>query len=497
MTANSDVTKVALPSVINNLIDGKRTAPKSGVFIDNISPRDGSLLGQSACSSDSDVDEAVVSARHAFEDRRWSGKPAQERREVLLALAALVESHAEEFAFLEALDVGKPIRDAIDVDVPMAAAILRYNAEAIDKLSGHVFGHDCSSLSFQLLQPIGVVGAIVGWNFPLALAATKLAPALASGNCVVLKPSELSPLTASRLADLALEAGIPPGVCNLLIGDSGAGGALAYHGDVDLLTFTGSTAIGKRLLQASGSSNMKRLILECGGKAANLVFDDAPPLDAVADAIMERAFFNQGQVCTASSRVLVHRSVQDELLAHLVHRAGNIKLGDPLDRSTRFGAVVSGAHRDKVLSYLELGLSDGAKIAYRSTEAEPVKGGSYVAPAILTEAPVNSQIAREEIFGPVLVVMPFESDNEAVALANDTIYGLSAIAWTKNLGRAHRLSRDLSVGWLTINGSASPKGGPADGVISVSPQKQSGISSEGGVEGLHNYMRKTAVQLFV
>ena len=487
----------ALNILIRNVVDGRFTPP-SGKPLEKFAPRDGRVLYRFGAGDIKDVEEAVNSARHAFEDRRWSGLPLQRRKEILHTLAVKIEQHSEELALVESLDVGKPIGEAVNIDIPLAAAIMRFNAEALDKCLGPVYAVDHSSLTYQLRRPFGVVAGIVGWNFPLVLAVGKIAPALAAGNCVVLKPSELTPFSAMRLAELALETGVPDGVLNVVNGDCEIGAALARHCDIDLLSFTGSTQTGKKLLVAAGKSNMKRLVLECGGKAPNIVFDDSPNLEAVADAIVARAFWNQGQVCTASSRLLIQESIQDALLPILIERVATLRPGDPLDPATKFGAVVSRGHQQKVRRYIESGQQEGASVAYEAAVVPPpVDGGFYVSPVVFEKVSPGQTIAREEIFGPVLTVLSFRDEAEAIRIANDTIYGLSAILWTKDLGRAHRITHSLEAGWVVVNATDRPFGGPPPGVISIGGFKQSGIGTEGGIEGLQEYMTKTVVQYHV
>jgi acyl-CoA reductase-like NAD-dependent aldehyde dehydrogenase len=481
---------------VRNWVDG-RWFEIGGEALDKFSPRDGRLLCRFGSGEAREVDEAVAIGRRAFEQGRWSQLPVQTRKDALHKLASLLDQHREELALLECLDVGKPISDALDIDLPMASALMRYSAEAADKVCSKVFAVDRSSLSYQLRRPVGVVAGIVGWNFPLVLAAGKIGPALATGNSLVLKPSELTSFSTARVAELALEAGIPEGVFNVIHGGESIGRALARHSEVDLVTFTGSSHTGKKLLIAAGESNMKRLILECGGKAPNIVFDDCPDLEAVADGVVARAFWNQGQVCTASSRLLIHDRIKEELLAIIIQKAAALNYGDPLNPDTRFGAVVSREHKRKVLNYIEASENEGATMVYQSAARPPHCGGFYVPPTIFDDVSPEQKIAQEEVFGPVLSVMAFHDEEEAIRIANKTIYGLSAILWTKDLGRAHRVTQRVNVGWIVVNATHKPTGGPGEGALPAGGHKQSGLGVEGGIEGLEAYTTQTAVQFFV
>lgn len=487
----------ALTPAVRNFVSGQWSVPGGGQQIEKFGPRDGKFLCQFGAGDAKDVDAAVESARCAFVDGRWSKLASSRRREILLELARLVELHRDELALLESLDVGKPIADAYNIDIPFTAGLIRFNAEMADKLTGAVYACDGRNLSYQLYRPLGVVAGIVGWNFPLALAASKIGPALAAGNSLVLKPSEDTSLSTARIAELAIEAGVPDGVFNVINGGGHIGSALAHHPDVDLLTFTGSTATGKKLLVASGQSNMKRLVLECGGKAANIVFEDCPDLDAVAEAVVARAFWNQGQVCTASSRLLVHENVKEALLSRIIEKASSLLVGDPLRPETNFGALSSRKHRDKVIGYIDGAAQQGARLAHQAEDEFPFEEGFYVSPVIFDMVSPEQTIAREEIFGPVLSVISFRDEEAALRIANGTIYGLSAIVWTRDLGRAHRMIQGLDVGWTVVNATESPSGGPGAGVLEMGGHKQSGFGTEGGIEGLKHYMSNTAVQLFV
>jgi len=487
----------ALTLRVRNFVNGRRQSSATGAQREKVSPRDGRVLCEFRSGGGREAEEAVASARHAFEDGRWSKVSVQRRKDVLHRLASLIETHRDELALLECLDVGKPISEALTIDVPLAAAIVRFNAEAADKFYGKVYGADTANLSYELHRPRGVVAGIVGWNFPLVLAAGKIAPGLATGNSLVLKPSELTSFSAVRVAELALDAGVPEGVLNVVHGDGAVGAALACHRDIDLVTFTGSTATGKKLMIAAGQSNLKRLVLECGGKAPNIVFADCPDLEAVAEAVVARAFWNQGEVCSASSRLLIQESVKEEFLPILIRKTASLAPGDPLNPSCRFGALVSRGHQQKVLGYIESGKRDGAKVVYQSCALAPFSKGFYVPPVIFDHVSPEQRIAQEEIFGPVLSVVTFRDEEEAIRIANSTIYGLSAVLWTKDLGRAHRVTYGIKAGWIVVNATASPAGGPPVGVLSVAGHQQSGIGTEGGLEGLEEYVSRTAVQLFV
>ena len=461
------------------------------------SPRDGSVLYRLNEGSNYSIDQAVKIAKRAFVDGRWRDFSMDQRKLILYKLADLVERHRDEFALYEALDVGKPIAKALEDDISRVSQILRKNIELADKLFSPSRA-DGSHFGYQLRKPIGVVGGIVGWNYPLTLAVTKVAPALMMGNSLVLKPSELSSLSASRLAELGIEAGIPSGVFNVVHGAGATVGAsLAQHPDVDLLTFTGSSGIGKKMMIASGSSNMKRLNLECGGKSAYLVFDDCPDdFDALAADIVSTAFANQGALCVAGTRVLIHDNIKDKLLPKIIEQTGDIKPGDPLNVDTTFGAMIDKAHMTKVLSYIESGKLGGAKLVYggkRIDVSSECAQGYYIEPTIFTHVSPSLSIAQEEIFGPVLSVFTFKNESEAISLANNSCFGLAAYAATQNLSRAHRLAQKLNVGRLYLIGTSTPGKGGVD--MTMEPQKESGLGSEGGLAGLAAYTVSTSVHI--
>jgi gamma-glutamyl-gamma-aminobutyraldehyde dehydrogenase len=381
----------------------------------------------------------------------WSEETPQNRKAVLLKLADLIRANLDELALLDSMDMGKPVEDAAAVDVPGSAAFFQWYAEAIDKIYDEIAPTGKGNLALITKEPLGVVGAVVPWNFPLDMATWKGAAALAAGNSVVLKPAEQSPLSALRLAELAMEAGLPEGVFNVVTGyGETAGKALGLHGDVDCLAFTGSTPIGKMFQQYAGQSNMKQVWLETGGKSPNLVFADADDLDAAASMAAFGIFFNQGEVCSANSRLLVERSIHKEFLDRMISHAAAHQPGDPLNPSSKMGAIVSKEQHDRIMSMIEEGR--GYADCVTGGNAIQVDGkGYFVEPTIFNDVPPASQLAKEEIFGPVLSVIPFDSEDEAVAMANDSIYGLAASVWTGSLSRAHRVSRRLHAGTVSVN----------------------------------------------
>ncbi|MET0291547.1 MAG: aldehyde dehydrogenase [Steroidobacteraceae bacterium] len=433
-------------------IDGRFVDAASGATFDCISPLDGRRLTAVAACEAEDVDRAVDAARRAFDSGSWSGLAPRERKKRLLAFAERVLAARDELALIETLDMGKPIGDSLAVDVPSTANALQWFAEAIDKLYDQVAPTGPDTLATITREPLGVVAAIVPWNFPLIMTAWKIGPALAAGNSVVLKPSEKSPLSALRLAELALEAGLPPGVLNVVPGfGHTAGQALALHGDVDGIGFTGSTATGKRILEFSARSNLKRVSLECGGKSPNVVLADCPDLARVARASAFAIFFNQGEMCSAGSRLIVHESLKDALLDEIAAVARELAPGDPLDPATKLGAIVDEGQMQRVLSFIAAGSEDGARIAYGGSRRRIESGGYYVEPTIFDGVRADMRIAREEIFGPVLSVLTFRDEEEAVRLANDSSYGLAAAVWTRDLRSAHRMSRAIRSGMVYVN----------------------------------------------
>jgi 4-guanidinobutyraldehyde dehydrogenase/NAD-dependent aldehyde dehydrogenase len=433
-------------------INGAYVDAVDGATFESISPIDQRILANVAACDKADVDVAVKVARAAFESGVWSDLAPSARKNILLKFAALVEENADELALLDTLDMGKPIADSRTVDINGTARAISWTAEAIDKIYDEVAPTSPDELGLVTRQAVGVVGAIVPWNFPMIMAAWKFAPALAMGNSFILKPSEKSPLSAIRLAALAKQAGIPDGVFNVLPGfGHTAGKALALHMDVDTLVFTGSTGVAKQLMIYAGESNMKRVWMEAGGKSANVVFADAPDLDEAAREAAGAICFNQGEVCTAGSRLLVEDSIADEFTAKVREAIKTWRPGNPLDPNTNIGAIVDNAQLQRVLGFVEKGQAEGATLTQGGAQVSPVDGGLYIEPAIFENVNNAMSIASDEIFGPVLSVIRFKDEDEALRIANDSIYGLAAGLWTSNLARAHRFSRKLQAGSVWVN----------------------------------------------
>jgi len=433
-------------------IDGERVQARSAARFDCISPIDGRKLLEVARCDLADVDAAVGAARRAFDDRRWAGKAPAERKRVLVRFADLMLEHRDELALLETLDMGKPIRYSRSVDVQLAQNCIRWYGEAIDKLYDQVAPTPEDSLALITREPVGVVAAITPWNYPMLMAAWKIGPALAAGNSLVLKPSEKAPLTALRLAELALEAGVPPGVFNVLPGyGEEAGRALGLHMDVDCIAFTGSTRTGKQIVQMAGQSNLKRAWTELGGKSANIVCADCPDLDAAVAAAVGSIYFNQGESCNAPSRLFVEASVKDAFLEKALALVPNFAPGDPLDEETVMGAMVDAVQMKTVLGYIASGQEEGARLLAGGTQMRVESGGLYIAPTLFDGVDPGMRIAREEIFGPVLSVLSFSDLDEAVRQANATPYGLAAAVWTADIGKAIRTSRALRAGTVHVN----------------------------------------------
>ncbi len=433
-------------------INGEYTPALGGETFPCHSPIDGQCLTVVASCQSADADVAVVHARAAFDRGIWSQASPSTRKQVLHRFADLMAEHADELALLETLDMGKPIANSLGDDIPGSINCIRWYAEAIDKIYDEVSPSQDHQLGLITREPVGVVAAIVPWNFPLNMACWKLGPALAAGNSVILKPSEKSPLTAIRIAALAQQAGLPNGVLQVLPGYGHTiGKALAEHKDVDTVVFTGSTKVAKQLLISAGHSNMKRVWLEAGGKSPNIVFADAQDLDHVAEMAAMAIFFNQGEVCTAGSRLLVQESIYQDFVARLQSHVCQWQPSHPLDPNTKAGAIVDKVQFDNILHYIDLGQNEGAQLLCGGHRCHTDTGGFYIEPTIFIDADNTMRIAQEEIFGPVLTVIPFATEDDAIRIANDTEYGLAAALWTADLNRAHRCANKLRAGSVWIN----------------------------------------------
>jgi len=470
------------------LIDGKRVPALSGKTTTLINPATSEPFAVVAEAGAEDVDAAVQSAHRAFKEGTWRRLNSRERTRLLLRLATHIREHRDELARLESQNVGKPINDARD-EVGSVANCFEYYAGAINKVGGNTIPVAAPGVSFTFREPVGVCGLILPWNFPMVIAAWKIAPALAMGNTVVVKPAEQTPLTVLRLAELALEAGIPPGVFNVVPGEGvPAGEALVRHPLVRKISFTGSTEIGRHVMRLA-ADDLKRVTLELGGKSANLVFADANFERAVASAASS-LLGNTGQDCCARSRLLIERSIYDKFVAQLVGIFQKVKLGDPLDEKTEMGPLISLSHRERVCGYIESGRSEGATLLCggNAPETGALAAGAYLNPTIFADVRPDMRIAQEEIFGPVLSVIPFETEAEAVAIANNSLYGLSGSIWTRDIERALRVARAVETGVLSINsGSSIHLEAPFGGV------KHSGVGRELGLAALDHYSELKSV----
>jgi len=460
---------------IANFINGVFVPPRSSTYFDDINPATAEVIAAIPDSDERDVGDAVRAAKAAFPS--WSRTPAAERSNLLLKLADLIEKNLDELARIESIDNGKTISLAKRLDIPRAVANFRFFATAILHQSSDAHVMDAAALNYTLRQPLGVAGLISPWNLPLYLLSWKIAPAIAAGNTCVAKPSELTPLTANRLAELSLEAGIPPGVINIVHGyGNKAGRALTCHNDVAAISFTGGTVTGAAVA-ANATPRFKKLSLELGGKNPNLIFADADLEDAIATSIRS-SFWNQGEICLCGSRIFVERSIHDEFVSRFAAAAKALRIGDPLDDSTDVGALISEAHLQKVIGYIDLATKEGGKIVAGGHRVD--RAGYFVEPTIITGLGCDCRVLQEEIFGPVVTVTPFDSEDEAVSFANSTRYGLSATVWTRDLSRAHRVAASLDAGTIWINcwllrDLRVPFGG----------MKESGVGREGGFESLN------------
>jgi gamma-glutamyl-gamma-aminobutyraldehyde dehydrogenase len=434
-------------------IDGRFVDAASGRTFTSRNPATGRPVAEVAECGPEDVDRAVDAARREADAGGWSGVSPADRKRILIRFADLIAAHASELALIESLDAGKPIADTLELDIPETAAAIRWHAEAIDKVYDQVAPTGRDSLAMVVREPVGVVGAVVPWNYPAQMASWKLGPILATGNAVVIKPASQTSLSLLRMAELGAEAGLPAGVLNVVPGPGETvGEAIGRHERIDAVAFTGSTEVGRRFLHWSAESNLKRVVLELGGKSPQIVMADAPDLGLIDEGIADAIFWNMGENCSAGSRLIVHRSLRDELLDRLVDRVRRTWfIGDPLDPATRIGPIVSEGHMERVLDYIEIGRAERARVVTGGRRTREESGGYFVEPTIFADATNDMRIAQEEIFGPVLTTMDFETEEEAVAIANGTPYGLAASLYTTDLDRAHRMARALKAGTVSIN----------------------------------------------
>ncbi len=472
-----------------HLIEGLSVPASDGGTMDILSPIDGQVLTQVARGTAHDMNAAIASARAAFDDGRWANQPPAARKKILMKWADLIEANALELAVLGVRDNGTEISMAIKAEPGSAAGTIRYYAEALDKIYGEIAATPSDVLGLIHKEPVGVVGAIIPWNFPMMIGAWKLGPALAMGNSVVLKPSETASLSLIRMAELALEAGLPAGVLNVVTGEGAVvGETLGLSMDVDVLVFTGSGATGRRLMEYAARSNMKRVYLELGGKSPNIVFADAPNLDEAAKIAAFGIFRNSGQVCVAGSRLLVEASIHDEFVAAVAKVTQGMRVGDPLSLDTHLGAINSETQLKQNLGFVETAQAEGGEIMTGGARILAETGGYYMAPTIVTNVKADATLAQKEVFGPVLGVTSFDTDGEAIRLANSTVYGLAGAAWTSNLSRAHKMVRAVRTGVMHINTY-----GGADGTVPLGGVGQSGNGSDKSLHAIDKYINvKTA-----
>ena len=487
IAASEDIEYPILPYV-----NGSFLKSSSDALVEVLSPSNGQRCVLLSAGCEADVSRAVEAARIAFEDGRWSEAPPSARKRVLNRWADLVEAEAAKIDALDAGEMGKPVAEMI-CGAGSAAALLRFHAEAVDKILGDVCASDKQSFVTQRLVPRGVVAAVVPWNFPTYVAMLKCAPALATGNSVVLKPSEMSSRSAIRLAELALKAGLPPGVLNVVPGlGTTVGRALALHDDVDMLTFTGSTAVGKLMVQYAGQSNLKLVKAECGGKSPQIVFDDGVDLDAASKSIARGLLTNQGQICSVGSRLLVQKSIERVMIEKIAAHFQQIVMGDALVPKTTFGPIASAKQHARVMQYIQGASAEGAQLVVGGKQALKDSGGYFVEPTIFRNVSPSARIAQEEVFGPVLSVMTFEDDTDAIRLANGTNYGLMGYVWTASLSTGMRMAKGIRSG-VIVNATAGVGEGAGFG-FSFEPAKQSGVGTEGGLAGMEGYMRRQLIR---
>jgi acyl-CoA reductase-like NAD-dependent aldehyde dehydrogenase len=468
-------------------IDGRFVSAESGETLASLNPHDNSVIAHVAMAGKADIDKAVAAAQNAFP--AWARSAAADRGRILLKLADLIEANAEELARLESLDTGHPLKDSRALDVPRTAACFRYFGGMADKFQGDVVPVEAGFLNYLLREPVGVVGQVVPWNFPLMFTSWKMAPALAAGNTIVMKPAEITPLSSLKIAELMAEAGMPAGVVNIVPGlGAVAGQYIAEHPGIAKVAFTGSTATGRRIVQAS-AGNLKKVQLELGGKGANIVFDDAN-LTAAINGSAWAIFHNQGQACIAGSRLMLHERIADEFVERFVKLAASIRLGNPMDPGTEMGPLTSALHRDRVLSYVDVARAQGGQVLTggKAPAAADLARGCYVEPTVVKARDYQDRVAQEEVFGPFVTVLTFKDDEEALKIANGTDYGLGSGLWTNSLQRAHKVARELHAGMVWINSYKRVNPGSPFGGVG-----QSGYGREMGFDAMREYTQVKSV----
>ena len=487
--AKIDTLRAQPVPAFSHLIEGKHVAASDGAVMEVLSPIDGQVLTTVAKGTPADMEAAIASARAAFEDGRWANQPPAVRKKVLLKWADLIETNALELAVLGVRDNGTEISMALKAEPGSAAGTIRYYAEALDKIYGEIAPTAGDILGMIHKEPVGVVGAIIPWNFPMMIGAWKLGPALAMGNSVVLKPAETASLSLMRMCELAIEAGLPPGVLNAVTGEGAVvGEVMGLSMDIDVLVFTGSGGTGRRLMDYAARSNMKRVYLELGGKSPNVVFADAPNLAEAAKVAAGGIFRNAGQVCVAGSRLLVEASIHDDFVAEVAKATQSMRVGDPLQVDTAIGAVNSETQLKANLGFVETAQSEGGQVIMGGGRILQETGGYFMEPTIVTGVTPDATLSQKEVFGPVLGVTPFSTDEEAISIANSTVYGLAGAVWTSNLSRAHKMVRAIRTGVMHVNTY-----GGADGTVPLGGVGQSGNGSDKSLHAIEKYINlKTA-----
>jgi gamma-glutamyl-gamma-aminobutyraldehyde dehydrogenase len=477
----------ALPDTVRTqaFINGEFVDAIDAATFDSLAPATGEVIAKIVACGEVDVDRAVSAARTAFDGGDWSRLAPADRKQILFAFADLIEKHSDELALIEAIDAGKPITDCRDFDLPDVLKTIRWYAETADKVFGKTAPTGSEHLGLIVREPVGVVGGVLPWNFPMAMLAWKIGPALATGNSVVIKPPELASLTTLRLAELAFEAGVPAGVFNVVPGlGHVAGKALGLHMDVDMVTFTGSTEVGRAFLRYSADSNLKGIVLECGGKSPQIVMADCrDKLDAVASDLAEAAFWNAGQNCSAGSRILVHESIKEDFVTALAREAESRVVGEPTEDQTNIGPLIEASALDRVMNYVEHAVADGARIVTGGKRLLNESGGWFAGPTVIDDVTPDMSVAREEIFGPVVSVLTFRDADEALRLANDTEYGLAATVWSKDIDVALRTARSIRAGTVAVNGYSE-----GDITTPFGGYRMSGFGGrDNGLEALEQY----------